>query len=413
MGKLNVFFVDEHSSSKLNGIGTYRNILLPKLSLSADVNLHIISLDYICENPSFLMGEDGVPQICFPAYSSGGWRKHGKDIAEVLKWQIKDDASNIFMLNHSPCDEFLIEVKKCFPKSHYIFVIHDQGWCAPLLGDVKLFKEIVINNTTPNIVSNRTAEIVKDYYDKERKIYELVDKVITFSVSSKRVLEGIYKVPPHKIEVIPNGYEIFSIKSMPKNDARKMLGLSENMELAIFAGRPERYKGIIPLIKAVELFSEKHPKFRCVMCGSLLGFSNFSQYLIHQDLFIFTGFIERKILQKWYCAADIGIVPSYIESFGYSALEMADAGLPLVVSDGTFLNEMYKGGYNAYIAKIGDNVLDTAYYAKNLCRALDQAFYSSIKERSAQISNNQNLIKSRYSTDLMSQSYIRLMKNLV
>lgn len=64
-------------------------------------------------------------------------------------------------------------------------------------------------------------------------------------------------------------------------------------------------------------------------------------------------------------------MPSYSEQFGYSAIEMINYGLPLVVSDGNGLCDMFIDGQDAYVARIG-NVTDVNEFAQNLAMKIDQ-----------------------------------------
>lgn len=54
----------------------------------------------------------------------------------------------------------------------------------------------------------------------------------------------------------------------------------------------------------------------------------------------FTGLLEKQDLHELYEMADIGVVPSLFEPFGYVAVEMMMHALPIVVTSTSGLNEV-------------------------------------------------------------------------
>ncbi|MBD5179971.1 MAG: glycosyltransferase family 4 protein, partial [Bacteroidales bacterium] len=97
---------------------------------------------------------------------------------------------------------------------------------------------------------------------------------------------------------------------------------------------------------------------------------------------------------------------------GYSAIEMADMGLPLVVSDGTALRDIYHDGENAFVASIGPNVNDTEYFTDNLADALHKALTATPTRKKNMVAANRRLIRTDFSVDTMVRGYLDVMQAL-
>ena len=112
-------------------------------------------------------------------------------------------------------------------------------------------------------------------------------------------------------------------------------------------------------------------------------------------------------------AADVGVMPSYSEPFGYSAIEMADRGLPIVVSDGSALGDIYHDNENAFVAPIGTDVTKRALYAQSIKEAITRALDSSSYIRRRLYRKNKEYINTRYSAAAMCDSYLGVFQSLM
>ncbi|MDE5900345.1 MAG: glycosyltransferase family 4 protein [Muribaculaceae bacterium] len=407
------FFIDEHDSSKQNGIGTFRDLLLPRLAAEPGVEVALISLNSDYSEPTVTKREFGR-EYSLPLFDGGRWRVNGRTICRMLRKKIRDSRRNVFIINHSPCVEFIREIKSAYPESKVAFIIHDQGWCAPLLGCRRLFREIVTDGIIPDTVSEKTASHIRSYTQVERDIYAEADRVVCLSPSTHTLLREVYGTEAAKISLIPNGYAATKKRRPSKPEARKALDIAPDEKLLIFAGRPARYKGIEALLMAMKRLRAKDPKLRCVMCGHMGGFGDFGPLLrkVASGL-IFTGLIPKNELRKWYAAADVGVMPSYSEQFGYSAMEMAESGLRLVTSDGPGLCDIFKDGENAFVAEIGSDVTDFDRYSRSLQLAIEQALHASPQISRKIIARCRKTAREDYSADKMASGYASMIHAMV
>lgn len=405
--KIRVFFIDENNSSKQNGIGTFRELLLSRLgSMYEQLEVNLISLNAEVDNLTIRTTDFGV-EYAFPFVGRGNWRELGRIILPIMKLYVSDGVRNVFVLNHSPCDEFVCTLKELFPESKIIFIIHDFGWCEYLYGSTSML-QCVRQGRKPKELPEGTMSYVCSYFEKEKAVYGMVDVVVSLSPSTTGILKNIYRVRPDKVVEIPNGCMAQAHRKILKSKARKRLGIPGSAKLMLFIGRPTQYKGIIPLLKAIKIVRKRYPEIRCALIGSFHIYTDY--WTFGKDVaanLICTGRLTPKELDWWYAAADIGVIPSYSEQCSYVGLEMKRAFLPVVASDANGLRDMFKDGETAFIAKIGD-VWNPNHYAKSIANAIDRAFQAQPRQKKKMLLNNRQHLLGRFSADSMVGNYFSL-----
>ncbi|MDE6610752.1 MAG: hypothetical protein K2K33_09400, partial [Muribaculaceae bacterium] len=103
---MKIIFVDELESSRANGIGTFRRMLLPALAKETEVI--VLGLQAGVDKPS-VIEDDGITEYFFPNFTDedGGWRANGGKIFGMLSEVLPDSQENVFLINHSPCAPFI------------------------------------------------------------------------------------------------------------------------------------------------------------------------------------------------------------------------------------------------------------------------------------------------------------------
>jgi glycosyltransferase involved in cell wall biosynthesis len=149
---------------------------------------------------------------------------------------------------------------------------------------------------------------------------ERCDLAIACSKAVKDELITLYGVNPAKIKVIYNGVNTNKFRPINKKKARKMLGLPENKNYAIWVGTNPKLKGLLTAIKAV-----KGLKNTCLLVVGIPG-ANFENI-------IFWGKVhDYQLLCTLYNAADFLIFPTLYEGFPLTVLEAMACGIPVIVS---------------------------------------------------------------------------------
>ena len=148
--------------------------------------------------------------------------------------------------------------------------------------------------------------------------------------------------------VIPNGLDPDEFKEeVPKGLFRKKFGISDDKKIILFLGRLSWIKGLDTLIPAFRKVADRIPEAVLVLAGGDdKDYKKKIEFLISshrlKDKVIFTGMIVDGDKQAAFKDSDVFVMPSYSESFGMSALEAMQSGLPVVVTDGVSLAPVIK-----------------------------------------------------------------------
>ncbi|TAL39390.1 MAG: glycosyltransferase family 1 protein [Spirochaetes bacterium] len=168
----------------------------------------------------------------------------------------------------------------------------------------------------------------------QRIVSKRLDHVITVSEDSKRTIHRDFGVPLEKQSVVYNGLDTSIFK--PARGVKRKKGKM------VFVGNVEDgKKGFAYLLKALpRIQSDLHltvvdgasPHHR--ITNALIGRLDLSGRLE------FTGKATNEELVRHYSEAELVIVPSVYEGFGFPAAEAMACGAPVIASDGGALPEV-------------------------------------------------------------------------
>ncbi len=401
---MNVYIIDEFVSSQKNGIGTFMKELIFSLQ-QLELNICIIEFNSNEENFCIKKG-NGIKKICFPPFPDGRFPRYYKIIDKFFRLYIGDSIETIFLFNHSPCENLLRTTREAFPLSRIVFTIHNMGWASRLMGDLEKFKSI-ISKWKQKRITEKYGHIL-NYFDEEKRMYNIVDKVICLSQDTRNFLINTYKIKQSKIHLIPNGIrDTFSIVS--KKDTisiRRNKYISQNEKIILYVGRLTEIKGCLILLNCFRHVLEKYPNCRLVLAGSM---HNSLPILEICNSFVtkvsFTGLISHAELRQWYQIADIGVIPSFTEQSSYTAIEMMMHGLAIVAANGYGLNNMFENFVNALTVDIDRK--DNKKYESNFAHAIlkilqDESLSLKLKKGA------RNIFHNKYEQKHMQEKYKNL-----
>lgn len=190
-------------------------------------------------------------------------------------------------------------------------------------------------------------------HDSEVKVARCADQVVVWTDHECEILVNQYGACPDRISIVPPGVNGERFIPTSQSEARAELGLNGEKVL-LYVGRLERLKGIDTLFKAVAQL-EHADGVKLYVAGGSRGTPGMRRLLcLARDLGIrhkvkFLGSIPQDRLSKFYNAADICVLPSYYESFGFAALEAAASGKPVVASRVGGLTTIVKDGETGFL----------------------------------------------------------------
>lgn len=361
-----IFIVSNNSTGSKYGVGTYIRQLINCFDTTQwDVN--ILELYSSAAKEPSTIKENNITYFKIPNYNQ--WNNK-MDYSEVEKFyynaifqfiapyiKTKDAYFHFnFMQGHE-----LASLLKNKSGVKIILTVHYMDWSFDLLGDKNRLKEIIQNP------QSNQDKIIKLRFEKEKTfVQECADYIIAIARHSYQTLQTLYEIPTSRLFFIPNALEdsLIEYNATKKKALRKKFGFKPSEKLILFAGRLDSVKGVSKLIDSFLQINKEVPDARLVIAGS----GDFNKYFEAANpkwpKITFTGFIEKEDLRELYSVADIGVVPSIHEEFGYVALEMMMHKLPVIVSNSTGLKEIAENGKYAYTVDV-NNKMDKDENLKN------------------------------------------------
>lgn len=407
-----IYIVDEHQSSKQNGVGTYIRQLLKCFEGSGhDVNLLSFNSDekeFKVERTSF------YTEYHFPICGEGRFLSNGALSIALLHLYIPDHLDNIFFVNHSPAYIFLKVLHSQYTKSKVVFVIHDQGWCAPLLGNCRLFHDIIATNKSTRI-DKETLRYIQQYTRNERLAYRIANLIITLSQSTYHLLVNTYHVLPNKTYFIRNGYlqDDKSVDCSEIQSIRTSLGIKSDEIVILFTGRTVKSKGILELLQAYEKIWIEMPKLHLIIAGEIFNLNEYTSLTPRSASTIsYVGLIKPELIKRWYAIADICVLPSYTEQCSYSGIEMLSYGKMTITTNGFSLHDMFDENTSIIVPIEHDNPHCSSLLVKNLYKAFKKVLALSEEEKNILQENAKKKYNKYFSIGSMKQAYLTLISSL-
>ncbi len=398
-----LWLVDEHLSSKQNGVGTFvRNLLQCFENTGHDVRLLSFDAD---EKEFTIVRHEGRTEYRFPVCGQNIFVNNGALSLSVLRRYVPDSAGHVFFVNHSPADRFLAALHRLFPRSHAVFTIHDQGWTLPLLGDAALLRRVLAARHIP-AADRDTWKAVRRYCARERRTYRLADAVIALNGETRRIVEEAFGVPPGKIHVLPNGAAVPLPAEADTAALRRRWGIGADECMVLFIGRTVRSKGIEALLKAFEEVWPRCPRLRLVVAGQVFRLGEFAALTPRSVLHVsYVDLIAPERLAELYAVADVCVLPSYTEQCSYTGMEMMAHGKVIIAADGHCMGDMFDESV-ALMARIGPgDRRDDAPFVRSLAEALERAAGLTDEARREMGRKARARYEERYTPQRMAERY--------
>ena len=176
----------------------------------------------------------------------------------------------------------------------------------------------------------------------EARIAQEADVLLANTPSEAHDLEHLLAADPARIRVVPPGVDTATFRPGPVQDARRAIGMESADLLVLGVGRMQHVKGTDILLEALADLAVSDPvlarRTRVVLLGGASGEADATrlqeraQASAAGSLLEFRDPVPAAILADWYRAADLVVVPSRSESFGFVAAEAVASGTPVLAS---------------------------------------------------------------------------------
>lgn len=222
-------------------------------------------------------------------------------------------------------------------------VLHVQWWSIPLLPIfftimvIARIRKIPVIITVHNV---RPHEGSKLFYWASKLLFRYADAFIVHSEPNVEQLQQLYGISKNNIMMIPHGVLSASeSESLPKNKAKRNLGLSDEHSVLLMFGAVREYKGFDVALQALEKVLHKHQDVVLLIAGVLwMDFTPYEEIIDQKNLGKHVRTVFKYVpddeVALYFRSADIVLLPyHHFSSQSGVGLLALPYGLPMLVSD--------------------------------------------------------------------------------
>jgi len=264
-------------------------------------------------------------------------------------------------------------------------LIHCHDWYA--YSAAKTFRHIFRSPivTTVHFLEEWTATLngrnpIRDFLEMQSTMFQMSDAIITVSRFMKREVERIDGIDPNRVHVVYNGIDIAQIRAAGADAAEIEIIRHEyapnGEKIVLFAGRIDYLKGVSALLLSAARVLEHLENTIYLIVGEYLPGEytdtvfGLAQHLPRlKERVRFLGKLPKRHLFQLYYVANVVVVPSVYESFGYVAAEAMAAGTPVIASDTGGLPELIEHRRNGLLVPLNKN--NNGYFGIDIMKLAD------------------------------------------
>lgn len=332
-----LFIIDNGGISSQYGVGTYIHELVDTLKTT---DLEIVIVEIFSSHSSIEMVVKGNCTYLFLPDWSRKYRRgieyehqYLRNVAAYLAIHFKKESNYIPLFHLNFVEAFFVKMLKRYMNCVVIVTIHFLPWNFVYRGNEEKILRLWLAKCEPsNIEEEKIIKQIENFYES----FVLCDKVICLTRRRRDFFLKLFDIKENKYIVIPNALhdDKLLIKSSVTNGLKKRLLQNHNIKIVLYVGRLEHDKNIASLIRCYKKTLQKYPHSHLIIAGS----GNYESLLRVIDMEVidkisFVGFLNKKELREIYSIADVGVMCSIHEEFGYVAVEMMINSIPLIISE--------------------------------------------------------------------------------
>ncbi|MDP8922148.1 MAG: glycosyltransferase family 4 protein [Chloroflexota bacterium] len=234
-------------------------------------------------------------------------------------------------------------------------VVHVQWAVAPAL-DLRIWQRlrrlgIPIVYTAHNLLPHAARPGDAERYGR---LYRAADALIVHGERAAEALAERWAVPPERVVVAPHGPLLEEEPELPRDVARRRLGLPLAAPLVLFAGLIEPYKGLDDLLAAFARLTPARPNARLVIAGKpnvpLAPIrADLARHGLAERTIIDARFLPKLELAAYLCAADVVALPYRAATSSGLLLAARRFGRPVVATAVGDLAELIVDGVSGLL----------------------------------------------------------------
>ncbi|SMY11721.1 glycosyltransferase [Brevibacterium jeotgali] len=188
----------------------------------------------------------------------------------------------------------------------------------------------------------------------EKRIAATADVLLANTASEAHDMGSLLDAAPDRVRIVAPGVDTDTFRPGRVQEARRAIGMEAADLLVLCVGRMQYVKGTDVLFDALSEIAVTEPvlagRTRVVMLGGAsgeadeAGMREAARTSPAGGLVEFRGPVPARVLADWYRAADLVVVPSRSESFGFVAAEAVASGTPVLASQVGGLTHIVRPG---------------------------------------------------------------------
>jgi len=203
-----------------------------------------------------------------------------------------------------------------------------------------------------------SAPLVLKLFSPDLYLMKRIKKSVVLNepLKEKLINKGIEE---EKLEVVPNGIDVdeFNLSKEEVERVKRKYELNDDKVVVMFSGSITPRKGVIHLVKAVEMIDDD--KILLLIVGSPNVDREYAKmvvdYVKKKNINAkFTGFVPYEDLKALYSACDIFVLPSFEEGHGIVLTEALASGNPLIGSNVGGIPMQIRDGWNGFLVEPGN-----------------------------------------------------------
>ena len=192
----------------------------------------------------------------------------------------------------------------------------------------------------------------------EKTGLEMADAVIAVSNGTKADIERLFQVDPERLHVIYNGIDLDEYRPNDGTDALVRHGIDPAQPYLLFVGRITRQKGIIHLVRAIQLLD---PGFQIVLCAGApdtpeieaeMQAAVYEAQTKRKGIVWINEMVDKRTVSQLYAQAAVFCCPSIYEPFGIINLEAMACETAVVASAVGGIKEVVVSGETGFLVPV-------------------------------------------------------------
>ncbi|WP_284138993.1 glycosyltransferase [Virgibacillus sp. LDC-1] len=262
--------------------------------------------------------------------------------------------------------------------AHYIF---PSGLCALIFK--KLFHARMIVTAHGGDMDKMARK--NRFFQKATKcILQEADHIIAVGHQLKNDMVLHYGIQEQKIDVLPMGVDRSRFHPMNKKTARNLIGCNEQVSIILYVGNIIQAKGLEELVAAYQKYKETNPTAQLHIIGAEkepLFAKNLKRKTQTEEGIFFHGPMQQSQLPIWISAANVLVIPSYMEGFGLVALEAMSCHTPVVGTTVGGLRYLLADGAGILVPPKDSDALEAALQAVLSSTSLQRSLIQNGEEK--------------------------------